>query len=475
MRARYPVTKKLRNEFKRVRTELFNYSFESFGAIFNNAGSWAYDFETGRKSSTISFELLRTFFIAQYNAELFYKKLDIMQEALSRAIENKIIKEKTTLLKIFGSIDKQKEAVIIPPKEIFLGEKIELRKDKEISIENQCLINKEFYIRYDEETIHIFSEELFPTELRYIPMLYNVGDEKKLSPEQNEIIENYIYTKVCKMIKYGTEIDSEGLPKEDLSNEYWLYVLYLTYGKVKITEPLWEYIKKAYFPSVDENYAWRYIYSLLEENEFLKTQSKYDDENVIYFRNTKLPISRDNLPIFYVKYSFEDMEDVNDDETDFYGIRRQNAVLGKLSYMDIISLIFRHQLSIGKNENDAFRETLLKIHEEEIIPPFLEFDLIEYPELRDHTGDNDLIGNNANALAIRILDFFDEKEMSGKPVQEEELLRFKDNCSALAGRFFDVISVDFAFIKKLNEKYDKEINRELKKVARDFKKDKILD
>ena len=86
-----------------------------------------------------------------------------------------------------------------------------------------------------------------------------------------------------------------------------------------------------------------------------------------------------------------------------------------------------------------------------------------------------LIGNNANALAIRILDFFDEKEMSGKPVQEEELLRFKDNCSALAGRFFDVISVDFAFIKKLNEKYDKEINRELKKVARDFKKDKILD
>ena len=466
MRARYPVTQKLRDEFKYLRTELLKYSHESFGEIFKNAGSWSYNFEKGKKSATISFELLRTFFIAQYNVELFYKKLDKMQELLSQAIENKTIKEKTTLLKIYGSVDPQKPTQIIPPKEIFLGKSITFSSENVVHIDNQCMIEQEFYVRYSPETINIFSEKIFPKELRYLPMLYNQGDEKKLSVEQNERLENYIFKKVSQIIKNGSEIQEDGLPKEDLSNEYWLYALYLTYGKTKFSPTMWEYIKKAYFPSADKEYAWRYIFSLLEDNEFLKSKNKHDDSNVIYFRNTKEPISKNNLPVFYVKYSFNDMEKTDDNETDFYDIRRGDAVTGKLSYMDIISLIFRYQMSLGKNEDEAFKETLLKMYEEGIATPFNEFNLIEYPE------NEKTLNINAHNLIMHISDFFDKNDSH---IEEDFLLRFLENCLALGPMLFDVINVDFKFIQRINHKYVKDLNSEFKKSTREFRKKHLLD
>ena len=88
VKARYKVTNEMRKLFEYTRKKELYYSCEDFGLILERGTAWVFYFETGQKSNSISFELLRTFFLVKYNTELFFKKIELMDTLLKQAIEN---------------------------------------------------------------------------------------------------------------------------------------------------------------------------------------------------------------------------------------------------------------------------------------------------------------------------------------------------------------------------------------------------
>lgn len=81
------------------------------------------------------------------------------------------------------------------------------------------------------------------------------------------------------------------------------------------------------------------------------------------------------------------------------------------------------------------------------------------------------LNSDAFKLYLHIKDFFDNNKIDEN---EKDLLAFKRNCEALGSRLFDVISVDFTFIKKLNTTFDEKLNHNLNRTVNEFKKNLLL-
>ena len=133
MNARYPTTQLFRSLFKELRTETLHYTFDEFGAIFEFTGPWAKYFEDGvmktknkngeivlvQKNVTVPFEFIRNFFIVEYNAYLFKKKLPEMKKILNSEIASGLIKPGTTIDKLFNKKDASGQVHKVPPMSIF--------------------------------------------------------------------------------------------------------------------------------------------------------------------------------------------------------------------------------------------------------------------------------------------------------------------------------------------------------------------
>jgi len=453
VKARYKVTNEMRKLFEYTRKKELYYSCEDFGLILERGTAWVFYFETGQKSNSISFELLRTFFLVKYNTELFFKKIELMDTLLKQAIENGKIKPGTTLKKMYGKKCEDGVKRLSPPIEIFLGAPAN-------GIGQRAIIKESYFCEKDKRDLSIFDEEKFPEDLRYVPLMTVYGEEKKVTYEQNKRIEEYMSSKTQELLKK--------CEKDNNWSEYWIYALYLMYNKTEITGLCSELIKKYYFDMDGAKHTWRHVFSVLQENEHIANKKKYEDENLIYFKNDKVEMSKDNLPIFYIKYNFDVMEKIKEGELDLYDIKREDAVNGRIKLSDLTMLFFGYHLGLGKSENEAFRDTCRELYGCGIDFPFnkvCNIDLPRGPEMK--------FSGVATDLALKLKKYFEELDRI-EAKYEESLKIFRDNYTKLQTKYLNVIAMDFSEIDKLSLDKKSELRSELEKTLNAFLNRNVL-
>ena len=472
MNARYPTTQLFRSLFKELRTETLHYTFDEFGAIFEFTGPWAKYFEDGvmktknkngeivlvQKNVTVPFEFIRNFFIVEYNAYLFKKKLPEMKKILNSEIASGLIKPGTTIDKLFNKKDASGQVHKVPPMSIFNPERY-ARDYTELYAEEHekkqmCYIDKKYFVQ-PKQHCEIFEEANFEEELRYIPMIMNSEDEKNLTIEQNIRLSKWIEKRTRELLnKY----------KEETREQYWLYALYLMYTEVEVDIECWEDIKKHYFNEEDDAFTWRHIFSVLQNNEHLRGLKKYDDDNVVYFSNMEDIISEENLPVFHIKYNFDTMEKIKDGQTDFYDIKRENAVHLKFKLVDIFMIFMNIQLSKGYDEKVAFIKTCSELYSYGINIRFNKLCDIKCGKSNEFKADE--IAIDFYFMAMK---YFEKKaEEVNTRYWSKSMKLFKKNFMGLNAHFINVISMDFTDIARLSENKKSELNKELEETLRRY-------
>lgn len=487
MVAKYIVTKNLQDFIKNLRTESLGYTNEEFGAIIDNrAASWVYTMENGKKVTTITPETLRTIFLAEFNHHLFKLKIKKMKEILSKAIEDGIIKEGTTLENIYGEktrVEKGKNVLfIVPPMEIFKGEP------------QKCSIPKEYFVDANKVRDDIFDENLFPIAERYIPMQYNA----QLTCWQELTFSNYLGERTEVLIKEYNGI----------KNDYWLWAIYLMNTNVSLTDASFSYLKKIYNVEKNTSVKWENLFDILNLNEKFKLKSRYDDENQIYFLNESgEQVSINNLPVFDIKYNIQYTPD--EDGTYFQAMASKYdslmqkiwpikkpyidagktpvlpeeiyvelaemynewgydnariifAYTGRFKLIDIFMLIYRDFLKKGINENEAFKNTCLELYNDDI-ETFLNNEEIGLG-IRSDTNYN-TVSSISTSLTFALMAFFDKNPI---PETDTPLICFKDNYLKLQHKFLSVISMDFSDIETLSNAKCAMLNKELEKTLKAF-------
>ena len=487
MVAKYIVTENLQNFIRNLRTTVLGYTNEEFGAIIDNrAASWVYTMENGKKVTTITPATLRTIFLAEYNHHLFEMKIKEMKEILNKAIEDGVIKEGTTLEKIYGEKTRVEEgknvSFIVPPMEIFNGEP------------QRCSIPKEYFADKNSVRDDIFDESLFATIEKYIPMQYNA----QLTPWQEFVFSRYLSRRAKELVKKNN----------GFKNDYWLLAMYLMNTDVYLTDASFSHLKKSFDVDKESKMKWENLFGILNLNEKFKLKSRYDDENEIYFLNDSgKGLSINNLPIFDIKYNIQFSSDV---DTEFFTerIKQYNRLMNKIRILerdaqesrkpllvpeeyfveladmlnewgydnskiifaygdsfkliDMFMLIYREFLKQGNNENEAFKNTCLELYNDDI-ETFLNNEEIGLG-IRPDTNYN-TVSSISTALTFALMDFFDKNPI---PETDTPLICFKDNYLKLQHKFLSVISMDFSDIENLNNAKCAMLNKELEKTLKGF-------
>ena len=447
MNAKYPITDKLTIYISNLREEKLKYSYEEFSELFGNSKTWAYNI-TKRKMQDIAIDDLWSIFLADYNYRLFIRKQARMKELLQDGINSKYVKE-TTLVKMF-------------PKKVPI----------EIFKQGCCNVPSDFIkAGHTTECNFLFAEDRFPEEDRYICIRFD--EMYKLSKKQTELIENAII-EIIEEIK-------ETYTGKALRNEYWLFAFELMFRNVNINETLWERIKyicfdDEYIRNNDKIYKWRYIYSLLGKNSSLQNPGNYATSNVVYFDNPKEPISDENLPSFNIRYDFNEM--ISDDNDNYFERKLDDCVKGKIKLIDLFMIFYRSNFMDSKSKDNkyVFRKTYTDLIEYGVETPFSKLDLSLATKIEEKPIDLELI--------YYITKFFEQYEDPDKynPITKtydlkdryknnKGLVQFRKNMlTKTAGRFLDVIAIDFSFINKLPSAKDKVLRKELEDVVKEFKK-----
>ena len=465
LRSRYKLTKNLSNLINDIRESYMGYTHEEFADILGIEPSASYYMCKNIRMNTITPEKLFAVFAIDYNVHLFIRKYSQMESILTQAIENKRMPEKMTLRKLFKNkakiIERNNPTLCKPPVSIFK--------------EQKC------YTDGCSDTL--FNENLFPEELRYVKIPefkdIEIVQELSLGTLSNEDV-----------IKEATQLKSEFeriqshivkriegiLYRENqnyLKQEYWLFAMYFLYKEVTVAPTCYEFIKNSYLQKGQKEVSWLPIFKILGRNEHMPNSADYEDDDFIYFRDRKEnDISKENYPVFYYKYrtSYKDGNSatLKNYFLNYYDEELGNACQLKFKLVHLFSIINHHYLSKGTTENEAFKMTCIKLHLENIELPFWKLGLFELPKRKT---DRNLI-SQASDFCEYVKAYFDDHAISEK---ETELLRFRNNLLTLETRFFDVIAVDFEFIKRLGTSYDAELTEKINKVTQKYKEDNLLD
>lgn len=485
MVAKYIVTKNLQDFIKNLRTESLGYTNEEFGTIIDNrAASWVYTMENGKKVTTITPETLRTIFLAEFNHHLFKLKIKKMKEILSKAIEDGIIKEGTTLENIYGEKTRVEDGknvpFIVPPMEIFKGEP------------QKCSIPKEYFVDENKVRDDIFDENLFPVAERYIPMQFNA----QLTCWQELTFSKYLGERAEILINEYNGI----------KNDYWLLAIYLMNTDVRLTDTGFSYLKKIYGIDKNSKIKWENLFDILNLNEKFKLKSRYDDENQIYFLNESgKQVSINNLPVFDIKYNIQYAPD--EDGTYFPAMAgKYNEVMQKIWFIkkpyvdarktpvipeefyvelaemynewgydnakiifayadrfkliDIFMLIYRDFLKKGNNENEAFKNTCFELYNDGIETLLDGIDIGLRPDSNLAVSSPEM-----TALTFTLLKFFEKVKIKE---DDTALINFRNNYLKLQPKLLNVISMDFSDIENLSNAKCAMLNKELEKTLKDF-------
>ena len=449
MNAKYPVTKNLSDYAISLRKECLKYNLEDFSDIMGHTSkTWTYNLET-RKLKEISIEDIWQLFLIKYNYNLFTEKKDQLEEFVEDAVRSGYVR-KTTFEKMFNKKI---------PTDIFKGQPLKV---------------PEGYSKggYGAECDVLFSEDKFPEEERYIFSVF----ERRYNLEKNQLatIEKFILNEIEEIKK------DRG---ESLKYDYWLYAMELIVRDVEIKPTLWERIKFICFDDEymrkNTDFKWRHIYSILNENCSLTNANYYTTPNVVYFDNQKQPMSDENLPSFNIRYDTEQMRTTGEDDTDYFELKLEDGVGGKIKFIDLFMILHRKNYieSTNKDKQIIFRKTCIELIDylkvEEI--PFLKLNLFPVPMIEDKPMDIGILEllHKVNEFYIDP-DAYDNEtktyKIKEKYKDNKELMQFRDNLRASTERFINVISIDFTFIKQLPQSKDKLLRDELDEVVKNFKK-----
>ena len=479
MQSKYKLTPNLSNLINEIREQYMGYTHEEFAEILNIEQSASYYMCKNIRMNSITPEKLLAIFAVDYNTHLFIRKRNAMERLLDKAIEDGKIQPKMTLRKIFGNkakiVERKNPSLCKPPIEIFT--------------EQKCLIDRKFFVpnRYDAK---IFDDELFPEEARYVkiptPSLldelhkFSMGvipgksekeketEKKRLEKSKQELerIQQHIIARIEKIISIQNQ--------NYLKQEYWLFALYFLYKEVEIYNPCYEFIKKCYLQNGQKRIEWLPIFKTLGRNEHINNPFDYESEDCLYFRDNKeKEITKDNLPVFYYKYksSYKDgnSKSLKKYFDNYYDEEICNACDGKIKLVHLFSIVNQYYLNTEKTEDEAFKATCIKLHQEKIeIPLISKLELFVLPKMKsdmDFTSD-----------AFKFYQYVD-RYFKRKTINENEteFIKFRDNFMTLGTRLFDVIAVDFEFIKKLSANYDADLNEILKNATQKYKEDKLIE
>ena len=467
MRARYKLTNELSELINRIRERMLGYSYEDFSEIMGiETSTCFYLCKKRNKESYVIIERLLKIFAIEYNCNLFINKYSAMEEILNRAIADGEIKPGTTMQMIFGTkprIDiRLNPRSIVPPKEIFLNQSYE--------------VDEKFFVEWKRDK-NIFKEELFDENLRYI----YIPEDDYIAPEElpKSVLEKLTKEELKKRVsdhnkfkQYLSRRLDELVKKAEFSDEaeYWLYALYLTYKEVNICKTCWEFIKKCYFTEQDKEHAWRKIFIELGKNRNLKRIKQFEDEDRVYFADKKdIKIDKEHFPIFYYRYRPSDIKgspaEIKKYISKYYDEECENAVKARIKLVHLFMIVYQFYLREGMSEEIAFRETCVKLHIWDVDIPFNHLNLFPLPKV-----DNVIhMTTDTFRLSSHIMTFFNDKE-----IDDPALIQFRDNLRAVWNRFFNIIAVDFSFIKNIDNIYDAELHMHIANVIKKYKHDNLL-
>lgn len=316
MQARYSPTIKLRNIAKDVEKQRLKCGVQFFSELMGRSKSWCCNFfNAAAEVKGVYPEDLKRLFTIEYNCVLFENKKEQMEDLLKNAINSNICAADASLDKIFKTIEFRDEHGSYHkryrvPQEIFSGEEIPIAGDiyAGTSKRGTYIFKEEAFIQYDKL---LFSElkEKFSTEeivrlqskeiSNYIKMVDFDEDGRAIPQftddnEEVERVENYISQRMSRI-----------LHKEPLSclSDYWLFATYYKYCRVTIPPAIQNILRKWYGTGKDKEINLDNLFNILQmEKDEMK---KYDSGEIYFLNDVGKPVSKNNLPIMYMKYDWK--------------------------------------------------------------------------------------------------------------------------------------------------------------------------
>lgn len=473
-----------------VRESMLGYSHTLFGEILDLADSGSYYLCRKTRGDYLRPDILIRVFIAEYNFKLFIKKYDQMKKILEEAVDQGIIKPDVKLEDIY------------PQTRVSIKlnfNQYQLKPPTSIFTEQICLIPEEFFVDedlYREHKYKIFAEKKFDRSLRYLPMITD-GKISELYVLDGERLEEYISQRTDELIE-----ECKNSEHGNLQDVYWLYAMNMLYKEVHVSDTCFQHLLRLY-PGFKKD-GWGELFDNLAKNDGLKSPHIYNDENAIYFKDSKNnPITKENLPIFYIKYNFDDLKRVDDivtyekkiikknskkdldtvnvteettetaEEKDIEEIKEViiptsyfkrkciKAHQKRMKFIDVYMLFAQSYRNAGKNEDEVFINTCYLLSTYNIFVPFKDTNIMKlWKEQDTHFGDE-------TNFILEIGKLFEELPISERRIGLQML---KNNILTDPIKFCNTVAVDFSFISKISTAMCRQLCKELEETTNDFKK-----
>ena len=469
MQARYSPTIKLRNIAKDVEKQRLKCGVQFFSELMGRSKSWCCNFfNAAAEVKGVYPEDLKRLFAIEYNCVLFENKKEQMEGLLKNAINSNICAADASLDKIFKKIEFRDEHGSYHkrykvPQEIFSGEEIPIAGDIYAGTNKRgtYIFKEDAFIQYDKMLSSELKEKFSDGEIirlqskeisNYIKMVDFDEDGRAIPqfPDDNKEVE--------RVEKYIAQRMSSILYKEPLSclSDYWLFATYYKYCKVTIPPAIQDILRKWYGSGKDKEINLDNLFNILQmEKDEMK---KYDSGEIYFLNDVGKPISKNNLPIMYMKYDWKSDRALKERKI-------EDAKNYKFNLIDLYMLIYNKMLNNEYTPRESFTKTCSRLFYNGFEILFDKLDILYLPEEKTHKTDKAYF-----EFLKKIHELFAQFEDSES---NPEYALFYKNFSQQF-KFFKTIAVDFTFIQKLSMYNVLELNEQISQLVDIYKKENLL-
>ena len=470
MQARYSPTIKLRNIAKDVEKQRLKCGVQFFSELMGRSKSWCCNFfNAAAEVKGVYPEDLKRLFAIEYNCVLFENKKEQMKDLLENAINSNICVADASLDKIFKVIEFRDERGSYHkrykvPQEIFTGEEIPIAGNVYANPNKRgpYIFKEEAFIQYDKMLASELKEKFSTKEIlklqskeisNYIKMVDFDEDGRAIPqfPTDNkdvERVENYIAQRMSRILR-----------KEPLSclSDYWLFATYYKYCKVTIPPAIQDILRKWYGSGKDNEINLDNLFNILQmEKDEMK---KYDSGEIYFLNDTRKPISKNNLPIMYMKYDWKRDRALKERKI-------EDAHNYKFNLIDLYMLIYNKMLNNEYTPRESFVKTCSRLFYNGFEILFDKLDILCLP--MDKTN---IVDDNYRKFLDGFRKLFAQFEDSE---QNPEFALFYKNFNPNQFKFLKTIAVDFSFIEKLSMYNVLELNEQISQLVDIYKKENLL-
>lgn len=447
MYASYPSTACIRKIAEDLLTRKLNCGYESFGKLMNRSKSWCSNF-IGAKPEVrgITPNDIFKIFTIEYNCEMFEKKIKRMEQLLNNAIETGLIKPDTQLKDIFKEFSYRGNVELITrfktPLQIFYGEIIPLT-DK-------------IFVNRPNRIINLFKEEEFDEKEQYIP-IYDGADLHTLTHNEQTTIQSYILRRIAQIFQEEKKNRKAKCGRYDFSFDYWMYALLFKYKREHIEEHILSLFQRWYCKNNETQIPWDRVFNILQMTDKESSQG-YESGEVYFLNKTKRPMSKDNLPEFFIKYDFSKNSRLKEEKI-------KDAEKGYIKLIDLYMIIHNRMLYEGYKKDDALNRTIRMMYYSGYVFEIKDLDIFDIPyENAQPLTKKSLDFHKALVELLKDFDFDDN---------DPELAHFKKNYFELGLRMMRTICVDYQFLMDLGMYADVEIQTKVSELLENYKKENL--